>query len=52
MLKDIRLAIELAESVGHRTPIGNMVQSFTAEAIDRFGADADQSQMMAEWYKS
>jgi 3-hydroxyisobutyrate dehydrogenase len=52
MLKDVRLANELAESVGHRTPIGNIVQKFTEEAIERFGAGADQSQMMAEWYQS
>jgi 3-hydroxyisobutyrate dehydrogenase-like beta-hydroxyacid dehydrogenase len=52
MRKDIRLANELAASLGHRTPIGRMVQTFTEEAIARFGGDADQSQMMAEWYKA
>jgi 3-hydroxyisobutyrate dehydrogenase len=52
MRKDIRLANELAASLGHRTPIGTMVQTFTEEAIARFGGDADQSQMMAEWYKA
>jgi 3-hydroxyisobutyrate dehydrogenase len=50
MLKDIRLANELATSLGHTTPVGNLAQQFTQEAIDRFGARADQSQMMAEWY--
>jgi len=52
MRKDIRLANELAASLGHRTPIGNMIQTFAEEAIARFGGDADQSQMMAEWYEA
>jgi 3-hydroxyisobutyrate dehydrogenase len=51
MLKDVRLANELAESLGEHTPIGNLVESFTREAVGRFGPDADQSQMMAEWYQ-
>jgi 3-hydroxyisobutyrate dehydrogenase-like beta-hydroxyacid dehydrogenase len=51
MLKDLQLANQLADSLGHRTPIGNLVQTFTEEAIHRFGAGADQSQMMAEWYQ-
>ena len=50
-LKDVRLANQLAGSLGHPMPIGNMVETFIQEAIDRFGGDADQSQMMAEWYK-
>ncbi|MGY1495755.1 NAD(P)-dependent oxidoreductase [Streptomyces sp. QTS52] len=50
MLKDIRLANELAEALGHTTPIGKLVQEFTRQAIERFGPTADQSQMMAEWY--
>ncbi|UUU27838.1 NAD-binding protein [Streptomyces sp. DSM 40750] len=50
MLKDIRLANELAEALDHSTPIGNLVQEFTQQAIERFGPTADQSQMMAEWY--
>lgn len=51
MLKDVRLANELASSLGHSTPIGTLVERFTEEAIARFGARADQSQMMAEWYE-
>jgi 3-hydroxyisobutyrate dehydrogenase-like beta-hydroxyacid dehydrogenase len=51
MLKDLQLANQLADSLGHRTPIGNLVQTFTEEAVHRFGAGADQSQMMAEWYQ-
>jgi 3-hydroxyisobutyrate dehydrogenase len=51
MLKDVRLATELAESLGHQTPVGSLVQGLTQDAIDRFGPKADQSQMMAEWYK-
>ncbi|WNF00334.1 NAD(P)-dependent oxidoreductase [Streptomyces luomodiensis] len=50
MRKDIRLANELAESLEHSTPIGHLVERFTEEAIERFGRDADQSQLMAEWY--
>ncbi len=50
MLKDVRLANELAASLGHQTPIGTLAQEFTQQAIDRFGPKADQSQMMAEWY--
>jgi 3-hydroxyisobutyrate dehydrogenase-like beta-hydroxyacid dehydrogenase len=50
MLKDVRLANELAASLGHQTPIGTLAQDFTQQAIDRFGPKADQSQMMAEWY--
>lgn len=50
MLKDVRLANELAEALGHSTPIGNLVQEFTQQAIERFGPTADQSRMMAEWY--
>lgn len=50
MLKDVRLATELATSLGHQTPIGSLAQEFVQDAIDRFGPKADQSQMMAEWY--
>lgn len=50
MLKDLHLANELADSLGHGTPIGHLVEAFTREAIDRFGPGADQSQLMAEWY--
>ncbi|WP_326686189.1 NAD(P)-dependent oxidoreductase [Streptomyces sp. NBC_01795] len=50
MLKDIHLANELAESLNHGTPIGHLVEQFTEEAIERFGGDTDQSQLMAEWY--
>jgi 3-hydroxyisobutyrate dehydrogenase len=50
MRKDVHLANELAESVEHDTPIGHLVEKFTEEAIGRFGPDADQSQLMAEWY--
>ncbi len=50
--KDLRLANELAEQLGHDTPIGHLVQQFVGEAVDRFGPDADQSQMMAEWYEA
>jgi 3-hydroxyisobutyrate dehydrogenase-like beta-hydroxyacid dehydrogenase len=52
MLKDVRLATELAESLGHETPVGSLVQGLTQDAIDRFGPKADQSQMMAEWYEA
>ncbi|MER5435810.1 NAD(P)-dependent oxidoreductase [Streptomyces sp. NPDC002588] len=51
MLKDLHLANEMAESLGHATPIGHLVEEFTQEAIDRFGPGADQSQLMAEWYR-
>ena len=47
MLKDIRLANELAEALGHETPIGDLVQELTGQAIDGFGPTADQSQLMA-----
>lgn len=50
MLKDVRLANELAASLNHQTPIGTLAQEFVQVAIDRFGPKADQSQMMAEWY--
>ncbi len=50
MLKDVHLANQLAESLDHATPIGHLVEEFTAQAIERFGAKADQSQLMAEWY--
>lgn len=50
-LKDLQLATNLAQSLGHPTPIGDLVQAFTQQAIERFGAKADQSQMMAEWYE-
>lgn len=52
MLKDVRLANELAEQLGHETPIGHLAQSFVEKAIERFGGRADQSQMMAQWYES
>jgi 3-hydroxyisobutyrate dehydrogenase len=50
MHKDVRLANELAEDLGHDTAIGHLVQGFAEQAIERFGANADQSQMMVEWY--
>lgn len=49
--KDLRLANQLAEDLHHDTPIGHLVQQFVNTAVDRFGPDADQSQMMAEWYE-
>jgi 3-hydroxyisobutyrate dehydrogenase-like beta-hydroxyacid dehydrogenase len=51
MRKDLHLANELAEAVGHNTPIGHLVEEFTEQAIARFGGDADQSQLMAQWYE-
>lgn len=48
--KDLRLANQLAEDLHHDTPIGHLVQQFVDRAIERFGPNADQSQMMAEWY--
>lgn len=50
MLKDVRLANELARSLGERTPVGTLVESFTETAVERFGPKADQSRMMAEWF--
>jgi 3-hydroxyisobutyrate dehydrogenase len=50
MRKDVHLANELAESLGHDTPIGHLVETLTEKGIERFGPDADQSQLMAEWY--
>ncbi|OOP63081.1 2-hydroxy-3-oxopropionate reductase [Arthrobacter sp. SRS-W-1-2016] len=50
MLKDLQLANELADTSGHGTPIGHLVQTFTEQAVERFGSTADQSQLMAEWY--
>ena len=50
MLKDVRLATELAESLGHEMPVGNLVRRSTELAVERFGPKADQSQLMAEWY--
>ena len=52
MLKDVRLATELADALGHETPIGSLVEGLTQRAIERFGPTADQSQMMAEWYEA
>jgi 3-hydroxyisobutyrate dehydrogenase-like beta-hydroxyacid dehydrogenase len=51
MRKDLGLAADLATDLGHETPIGNLVQGFLDTAIERLGPRADQSQMMAEWYK-
>jgi len=48
--KDLRLANQLAEELHHDTPIGHLVQQFVDRAIERFGPNADQSQMMADWY--
>ncbi len=50
MFKDIALANELARAVGHDTPIGEVVEKLTGEAVARFGAHADQSKLMAEWH--
>src|SRR5947199_222088 len=51
MRKDVHLALELAEGLGHRAPVGKLAESLADEAIARFGPGADQSQMMAEWYE-
>ncbi|BDH56520.1 NAD(P)-dependent oxidoreductase [Tsukamurella sp. PLM1] len=50
MVKDVHLANELADAYEHATPIGHLVEELTQQAINRFGPDADQSQLMAEWY--
>lgn len=52
MLKDMTLANQMARELGHRAPIGALVEELTAEAIERFGSAADQSQLMAEWYET
>ena len=52
MLKDMTLANQMARELGHRAPIGALVEELTAEAIERFGPAADQSQLMAEWYET
>jgi 3-hydroxyisobutyrate dehydrogenase-like beta-hydroxyacid dehydrogenase len=52
MLKDMTLANQMARELGHRAPIGALVEELTAEAVERFGAAADQSQLMAEWYET
>ena len=49
--KDLRLANQLADELHHDTPIGHLVQQLVDRAVERFGPDADQSQMMAEWYE-
>ena len=49
-LKDVRLANELADSVGHRMPIGRIALANTQQGVERFGPRADQSQLMFEWY--
>ena len=48
--KDLRLANKLAEDLNHDTPIGHLVQQLVDRAVERFGPNADQSQMMWEWY--
>lgn len=50
MDKDVRLAVELAHSVKLDVPLGDQIRNLTRSAVDRFGPNADQSQMMAEWY--
>lgn len=50
MLKDVRLANEMAEELGHDAPVGALAQELTKTAVERFGPKADQSQMMSEWY--
>jgi 3-hydroxyisobutyrate dehydrogenase len=50
MLKDVRLATDLADALDHETPVGDLAEQLTQRAIERFGPNADQSQMMAEWY--
>jgi 3-hydroxyisobutyrate dehydrogenase-like beta-hydroxyacid dehydrogenase len=49
-LKDLRLANQLAEALGHDTTIGHLVQKATESAVERFGGDADQNRLMADWY--
>jgi 3-hydroxyisobutyrate dehydrogenase len=50
--KDVRLANELAKLLGVRAPVGSLVESLMEEAVARFGGNADQSQMMYEWYEN
>ena len=52
MQKDLHLATTLADAKEHDTPIGDLVEQFTARAIERFGATADQSTLMADWYEA
>jgi 3-hydroxyisobutyrate dehydrogenase len=49
-LKDVRLANELADSLGHQMPIGRIALANTQRGVERFGPMADQSQLMFEWY--
>jgi 3-hydroxyisobutyrate dehydrogenase len=49
-LKDVRLANELADSLGHQMPIGRIALANTQRGVTRFGPRADQSQLMFEWY--
>lgn len=50
MLKDIRLATGLGRELDHAMPVSDLVEGLTERAVGRFGGDADQSRLMAEWY--
>jgi 3-hydroxyisobutyrate dehydrogenase-like beta-hydroxyacid dehydrogenase len=50
MRKDVRLANELAVSLGHDVEIGRLVEKYMDEAVGRFGPQADQTEMMLAWY--
>jgi 3-hydroxyisobutyrate dehydrogenase len=50
LLKDVRLALELAGAHGTPLGMGQVAEGLLAAALDRFGA-ADVNQMMAEWFE-
>lgn len=50
MRKDVRLANDLAEHVGHTLRVGSLIAQLMA--VERIGGTADPTDLMAAWTES
>ena len=50
--KDVKIAVDLAHSIGASAPLGERVQEIWADAAAQIGAQADQSEIVRLWERA
>ncbi len=50
--KDVKIAVDLAHSIGASAPLGERVQEIWADAAVKVGAQADQSEIVRLWERA
>ena len=49
IVKDVRIAMETAKSVGAFAPLGERVSELWSAAVEKLGYDLDQTQVARYW---